>query len=53
MSKPSRPASGFVPIGELAGTLPGIVPRAVMSSASWMICRPAPPTTSWGIRTSS
>ena len=33
MSKPSRPASGFVPIGELAGTLPGIVPRGRAMSA--------------------
>ena len=27
MSKPTRPVSGFVPIGELAGTLPNVVPR--------------------------
>ena len=33
MSKPSRPVSGFVPIGELAGTLPGIVPRRRAMSA--------------------
>ena len=33
MSKPSRPVSGFVPIGELAGTLPGIVPRGRAMSA--------------------
>ena len=36
MSKPSRPASGFVPIGELAGTLPGIVPRGrAMTAQTW------------------
>ena len=33
MSKPSRPVSWFVPIGELAGTLPGIVPRGRAMSA--------------------
>ena len=33
MSKPARPVSGFVPIGELAGTLPGIVPRGRVMSA--------------------
>ena len=33
MSKPSRPVSGFVPIGELAGTLPGLVPRGQAMSA--------------------
>ena len=33
MSKPSRPVSGFVPIGELAGTLPGLVPPGQAMSA--------------------
>ena len=33
MSKPTRPVSGFVPIGELAGTLPGVVPRGRAMSA--------------------
>ena len=34
MSKPTRPVSGFVPIGELAGTLSGVVPRGRAMSAA-------------------
>ena len=33
MSGPSRPVRGFVPIGDAAGTLPGVVPRGRAMSA--------------------
>ena len=33
MSGPSRPVRGFVPIGDVAGTLPGVVPSGRAMSA--------------------
>ena len=33
MSGPSRPVRGFVPIGDVAGTLPGVVPSGRVMSA--------------------